>query len=63
MRVALLSAAIAGVIYSAYAYQSSGSDKPKDAKQGSSTKLEKRTGAPRLGYPDLYIPPTKGNGF
>lgn len=63
MRAALLIAMIAGVVYGAYAYQSSGSDRPNDAKQGSSIDTKSGAGAPRTGYPDPYIPPTKGNGF
>ena len=63
MRAALLVAAIAGVIFGAYAYQSSGSDKSKEPRQQSSTNTGSTTDKPKLGYPDPYIPPTKGNGF
>lgn len=63
MRVALLAVAIAGVIFGAYAYQSSGSDKSKEPRQQSSTNTDSTTAKPKLGYPDPYIPPTKGNGF
>ena len=63
MRAALLVAAIAGLIFGAYAYQSSGSDKSKEPKQQSSTNTGSTTEKPKLGYPDPYIPPTKGNGF
>jgi hypothetical protein len=63
MRTALLVAAIAGVIFGAYAYQSSGSDKSKEPRQQSSTNTGSTTDKPKLGYPDPYSPPTKGNGF
>lgn len=63
MRAAMLITVIAGVIFGAYAYQSSGSDKPKEPSQRSSTNTGNGTVNPKLGYPDPYIPPTKGNGF
>ncbi|NKJ38349.1 MULTISPECIES: hypothetical protein [Rhizobium] len=63
MRAALLIAVIAGAMFGAYAYQSSGSDKPKEPSQQSSTNTGNGAAKPKLGYPDPYIPPTKGNGF
>ncbi|MFJ6327539.1 MULTISPECIES: hypothetical protein [unclassified Rhizobium] len=63
MRAALLVAAIAGIILGAYAYQSGGADESKDSSQKSSKNTGSTAAKPKLGYPDPYIPPTKGNGF
>lgn len=41
-------------------HQSGKGTKSKNAQPGDRGDTERR---PRLGYPDLYIPPTKGNGF
>ncbi|RKD35547.1 MULTISPECIES: hypothetical protein [unclassified Rhizobium] len=63
MRAALVIAVAAGAILGAYAYQSSGSDKTGESSQQQSINTGRKTGEPKLGYPDPYIPPTKGNGF
>ncbi len=63
MRAALLVAAIAGVMLGAYAYQSGSADESKDSSQKSSKNTGSSTAQPKLGYPDPYIPPAKGNGF
>ncbi|RKD45233.1 MULTISPECIES: hypothetical protein [unclassified Rhizobium] len=63
MRTALLVALVAGAIFGTYAYQSSGSDKTKEPSQQQSSNTGSKASKPKLGYPDPYIPPTKGNGF